>query len=225
MKKSEINRRFIDAVDVILRDNNVSKSAIAGQLGITPQKFSEILGERMNAGTDMMAKLCSNYEISADWLLTGEGDMRKGISETLNEPKKEVIFDRNVGQPYYNVDFVGGFGEIFNSDTRLPECNIVVQGFEKASLWCNITGHSMEPKICHGDIIALRECTVSDVQFGEIYAVVLDTIRTVKIIRKGSSPTMLRFVPINITQFDEQEYDIRRILHIYEVVGAISKFF
>ena len=33
----------------------------------------------------------------------------------------------------------------------------------------------------HGDIIALRQCTVQDIQYGEIYAVVLDTIRTIKL--------------------------------------------
>lgn len=83
----------------------------------------------------------------------------------------------------------------------------------------------MEPKITHGDILALRECTVSDIQYGEIYAVVLDTIRTIKILRRGSSPDVLRYVPINISAYDEQEYPISRILRIFEVVGSISKFF
>lgn len=83
----------------------------------------------------------------------------------------------------------------------------------------------MEPKISHGDIIALRECSVDDIQYGETYAVVLDTIRTIKILRKGSSPDVLRYVPINTTDFDEQEYPIARIQRIFEVIGSISKFF
>ena len=73
----------------------------------------------------------------------------------------------------------------------------------------------MEPKINHGDIIALRECTVNDIQYGEIYAVVLDTIRTIKILRRGSTPDVLRYVPINIQNFDEQEFPVARILHIF----------
>ncbi len=83
----------------------------------------------------------------------------------------------------------------------------------------------MEPKINHGDIIALRECTVQDIQFGEIYAVVLDTIRTIKILRRGSSPDVLRYVPINITNFDEQEFPLSRIINVFEVLGSIAKFF
>ena len=101
----------------------------------------------------------------------------------------------------------------------------MVPGFEKATVWCNVTGHSMEPKINPGDIIALRECTLADIQYGEIYAVVLDTIRTVKILRKGSTPETLRFIPVNSESFDEQEFAIARIQKIFEVIGSISKFF
>lgn len=88
----------------------------------------------------------------------------------------------------------------------------------------NITGHSMEPKINHGDIIALKECRLEDVQYGEIYAVVLDTIRTVKILRKSNDPNRMRYVPINEENYDEQEYDNSRILRIFEVLGNISRF-
>jgi hypothetical protein len=118
--------------------------------------------------------------------------------------------------------------DIFSIPLRLktiPECNVIMPGFEKAKLWCNVTGHSMEPKINHGDIIALRECTVDDIQYGEIYVVVLDTIRTIKILRRGSTPDVLRYVPINTDNFDEQEYPIDRILHVFEVLGSIARFF
>ena len=83
----------------------------------------------------------------------------------------------------------------------------------------------MEPKINHGDVIALKNCTLNDVQYGEIYAVVLDTIRTVKILRKSQDPAKLRFVPINTNDFDEQEFEKKRIVKLYEVLGSISKFF
>ena len=73
-------------------------------------------------------------------------------------------------------------------------------------------------------MIALRECTLDDVMFGEIYAVVLDNIRTVKIIRKSKDPAMLRFIPINTEKYDEQEFKKSRIIRIFEVLGNISRF-
>lgn len=187
-----------------------------------------VLSRAINNGTDIQSKwiqiLVENYPLySAEWLLTGKGCMLKDDGDNVEAPL--ATNSLTVGTPYYDVDFLGGFNEVFNLQTSVPETNIVIRGFEKADLWCNVTGHSMEPKINHGDIIALRQCSVNDIQYGEIYAVVLDTIRTIKILRKSSSPDKLRFIPINIDDYDEQEFDKSRIINIFEVVGSISKFF
>ena len=196
-----------------------------------------VLSRAINNGTDIQAKWLSiiveNYpRYSTGWLLTGAGRMLKddlnGI-KTIDEANPSFMpttsMNPSVGTPYYDVDFIGGFDEVFNSQVNIPATNIVIRGFEKASLWCNVTGHSMEPKINHGDIIALRQCTLNDIQYGEIYAVVLDTIRTIKILRRSPDPSKLRFIPINTEDYDEQEFDKSRIMNVFEVIGSISKFF
>ena len=196
-----------------------------------------VLSRAINNGTDIQAKWLSiiveNYpRYSTGWLLTGAGSMLKddlnGI-KTIAEANPSFMpttsMNPSVGTPYYDVDFIGGFDEVFNSQVNIPATNIVIRGFEKASLWCNVTGHSMEPKINHGDIIALRQCTLNDIQYGEIYAVVLDTIRTIKILRRSPDPSKLRFIPINTEDYDEQEFDKSRIMNVFEVIGSISKFF
>lgn len=196
-----------------------------------------VLSRAINNGTDIQAKWLSiiveNYpRYSTGWLLTGAGSMLKddlkGI-QTADEANPSTLpttsMNPSVGTPYYDVDFIGGFDEVFNSQVNIPATNIVIRGFEKASLWCNVTGHSMEPKINHGDIIALRQCTLNDIQYGEIYAVVLDTIRTIKILRRSPDPGKLRFISINTEDYDEQEFDKSRIVNVFEVIGSISKFF
>lgn len=196
-----------------------------------------VLSRAINNGTDIQAKWLSiiveNYpRYSTGWLLAGAGSMLKddlkGI-QTADEANPSTLpttsMNPSVGTPYYDVDFIGGFDEVFNSQVNIPATNIVIRGFEKASLWCNVTGHSMEPKINHGDIIALRQCTLNDIQYGEIYAVVLDTIRTIKILRRSPDPGKLRFIPINTEDYDEQEFDKSRIVNVFEVIGSISKFF
>jgi bacteriophage CI repressor helix-turn-helix domain len=197
-----------------------NKSEFARMIGVSPQAVSTWI-TRNTFDIDIIYAKCLN--ISPDWLLTGKGNMLKG-EETEDVSAPVVSYDPKVGQPFYNVDFLGGFSEVYNSQVSVPDRNIIVPGFDRAKLWCNVTGHSMEPKINHGDIIALRPCTLDDIQYGEIYAVVLDTIRTIKILRKGSSKNSLRYVPIN-PNFDEQEFAIKRIINIFEVIGSISKFF
>lgn len=88
MEKSLINSRALAAITFVIGHFSVSKSALAQIFGIKPAKFSEILNERMNVGVDIMAVLCSQYGISADWLLTGEGAMLKGEREPqpVSEP-------------------------------------------------------------------------------------------------------------------------------------------
>lgn len=197
-----------------------SDNALADTLGVSKTTLSN-WKSRNSLDFPLVFSLCEH--ISLEWLLTGKGNMLK--EEEKEEASAPVVsYDPKVGQPYYSVDFLGGFSEVYNSQVSVPDRNIIVPGFDRAKLWCNVTGHSMEPKINHGDIIALRQCTLDDIQYGEIYAVVLDTIRTIKILRKGSSKDSLRYVPIN-PNFDEQEFAVKRIINIFEVIGSISKFF
>ena len=205
-----------------------NKAQFASHLGITPQGLSTWI-KRESFDIELIFSKCEG--LSAQWLLTGEGDMFDYNNQTKSdffsekpEISSSVSMNPSIGVPYYDIDFIGGFSEVFNSQTTVPACNIVAPGFEKASVWCNVTGHSMEPKINHGDIIALRECTVKDIQYGEIYAVVLDTFRTVKIIRRGTTDDVLRYVPIN-PNFDDQEFPVSRIVKVFEVLGSIARFF
>ena len=208
--------------------------------GVTPYEFYKesgvtrgILQQNNGISEDNIARyLAYAPDVNIEWLLTSKGTMLKDDLNSIQTTKESTpselpatSMNPSVGTPYYDVDFIGGFDEVFNSQVNIPATNIVIRGFEKASLWCNVTGHSMEPKINHGDIIALRQCTLNDIQYGEIYAVVLDTIRTIKILRRSPDPSKLRFIPINTEDYDEQEFDKSRIMNVFEVIGSISKFF
>ena len=172
------------------------------------------------------------FGFSTSWLLTGEGEMLNSPAEEnaalpfTSVPSTPVI-SQSIGQPYYDVDFIGGFDLVLNNQAINPEYNIDFRPYNKPGvIWCNITGHSMEPKISHGDIIAIKE--VSDWQnyltYGEIYAIVTQNeLRTVKIIRKASQEANFRLVPINTSQYDEQEIPKTMVLKVFEVLGCMKK--
>lgn len=78
MKKFEIaiNERVIEAINYILSSKTEpNKAKLADNMGVKPAKFSEILNGRMKAGMDIIQKLCIDYKVSADWLITGDGSM------------------------------------------------------------------------------------------------------------------------------------------------------
>lgn len=191
------------------------KAKFAQKLGLKPQTINGWI-IRNTFDAELIFSKCEG--VSPEWLLTGRGEM-------LRDASSHISYVPSVGVPYYDVDFLGGFDSIYNDNTTVPMHNIVSVVCPRAEMWCNITGHSMEPTISNGDIIALRKCSVEDVQYGEIYAVVLDGLRTVKVIRKSKTKGMLLFVPVNKDGYDEQEFAINRITQIYEVLGCIKRFF
>lgn len=215
VKKLTIKERILSFLDEV----GVKKSDFFQATGIQSSNFK---GKNLQSqiGGDMLIKILSIYkELSPSWLMLGEGNML--LATTGNQVSEERVGNTS---PFFDVDFSGGFDDILNDQTITPDCYISVPGFEKADFWCNVRGNSMSPQICNGDIIALKECPPDSIIYGEIYAVVLDNVRTVKKIRRSYSDDYLRFIPIN-PEFDEQEYHKKRIIRVYEVLGSISKFF
>ena len=75
ISKNLINDRFVMALNIILSTRNISKSELAKSLDISPSKFTEILKKRMLAGSDLISKLCVEFPVSYDFILTGMGPM------------------------------------------------------------------------------------------------------------------------------------------------------
>ena len=230
MNKEDINTRFVEAVNYLLNSNIASSKAdLATAFGIKPSKFSEILNYRMNIGTDLAAILCASYNINSNWLLTGEGSMLRSEQKKAEMPETPSINQDYSGAPYYNVDFIGGFDLMINDQTINPDYYINYRPFNKEGiLWCNLTGHSMEPELLSGDIIALKEVN-TPIQYlpsGEIYGIVTEEFRTVKRIRLSQREGYVRLIPSNKSEeYGEQEIPIAMILKVYAVLGSIRKFF
>lgn len=212
--------KILTRIEQIAKNEGITIGALEREIGTS----KGVLSRAINNGTDIQSKwlqiLVEKYpQYSTRWLMSGEGNMMD------NDGKQLTTNNIKEGALYYNVDFLGGFDEVFNDQTVNPELSITNGICPRAQLWCNITGHSMEPTISNGDIIALRQCSVQDIQYGEIYAVVMDSFRTVKMLRRSDTPGMIRFVPVNTADFDPQDFPVKRILKIYEVVGCLRRFF
>ncbi len=157
-------------------------------------------------------------KINRDWLLTGEGEMY-----AENEPKPEISYADGV--PYYDEDFLLGFEEIGAPNSENPDFLIRMPGYEKATLWCNASGHSMEPEINNGDIIALqRVVDFSFLPFGDVYGfITTNGMRTIKRLGRSSKEGYYRLIPTN-KEYDEQEIPITKIALVYRVMGAMKAF-
>lgn len=121
--------------------------------------------------------------------------------------------------------FECGFNELVAPNSESPEYLIKMPGYEKATLWCNASGASMEPEISNGDIIAMRRIEdFSFLPYGDIYAFITSNgMRTIKRLGRSSDPTCYRLIPTN-KEYDEQDIPKSMIQIVYRVLGAMKAF-
>lgn len=160
-------------------------------------------------------------QVNLEWIKTGEGDM-------FNEPV--IIEDEPInGVPYFSVDFLGGFNEMVNDQTRVPTYYINFQPYnKKGNMWCDIVGDSMSPRINSGDKICIQPVnSVEDIIFGEIYAIITKSgLRTVKWVTRSPEKDTIRLIPENKDPRYGDYQDIAKndIQFVYKVIGAIRSF-
>ena len=199
---------------------NLSRAEFERRSGLANGYVKKLKGGLGEAKLNDVLKAFPN--LNKVWLLTGEGNMLNANEDT---EKPRINYEKGV--PYYNVDFIGGFDIVENDQTINPEYLIDFKPYAKATCWCNISGHSMEPEINNGDIIALRR--IDDFSFlpmGEIYAIVTkNDMRTVKRIGPSANPDNYTLIPTNKSpEYGIQELPKNMIRAVFEVMGCMKRF-
>ena len=216
-----INQRVKNLLKIL----NATENSVASQLGMKQSTLNSALNAKSdNISSKILDGIVTLFpEINAHWLLTGEGDMI-GKPQSLEKPQTPEI-SYTEGVPYYDEDFLLGFSEMIPTGHEHPEYLIKMPGYEKATLWCNASGHSMEPEINNGDIIALKRIDdFSFLPFGDIYGIITTNgLRTIKRLGKSSKEGCYRLIPTN-ADYDSQDIPISKIAIVYRVMGAMKAF-
>lgn len=225
MNKKSINNRFIEAVNFMLsKDNSLTKTAIADALNIGKSKFSEILNERMNANVDIIANFCTLYDINADWLLTGKGEIsKKQDLEQKKENKiqliKETIQDNDgniISIPVVDISAATGYG-YFNSETIHVESNVILP---KAMFTGNglrycvrIKGQSMTPTLQDCDFLIVRHIPTDEwleMKNERVYMIVTkEGISFIKRIKNRLSEGYIVLTSDNIEKSEYPNFDLQ----------------
>lgn len=221
--------RKIDRFLQYLEYKGITENKATIECGLAQGLLHQAKSGKSDLGAKTIDKILIKYQdLSREYLLTGEGEMLKPkANETsiINE-KSCPVKGYETGVPYYNVDFLGGFDMVLNNQTINPEYLIDFQEYSKATCWCNITGHSMEPEITHGDIIALKEIEdFSFLPYGEIYAIITTTgMRTIKRLGPAKLPGHYALIPTNkAPEYGTQEIPKELIYKVYAVLGCMKK--
>lgn len=152
--------------------SNGKPTRFAKHIGVAPSTISTWLA-RDTFDYDLLFAKCET--ISPEWLLTGKGPMLKSDEQPLPEAKKTS--SRHKGIPLIPMEAIAGFPAIDNDGVSFDDCqHYSIPEFEAkgANFLIRVSGDSMTPLYCNGDIIACRKISeIHFFQWGGVY--VLDT--------------------------------------------------
>lgn len=191
---------------------------IASNEGITIGALERIIGaskgvlsRAINNGTDIQSKwlqvVVENYpQYSADWLLSGKGNMLKSpsspstpIDERSTEPAHHVPEGNREGIPLLPISAMAG---AFTDDISVMEYECeryVIPAFKGADFLMQVSGDSMQPTYYSGDLVACQRIPLNDLFFQWNKTYVLDTLQgpLIKHIRRGSDEQHVLIVSDN----------------------------
>lgn len=220
--------------------------SLANAKGLSMRSFEDLCGlkrgniSNMNPdgslGSDKLSKIIDAYpDISADWLLTGRGNMTKTKRTSNSDTDAEatayeykdtkkipVPQEKRQGIPLIPLSAMAG--ALTGEQTVLEyECErYVIPAFSGADFLIPVKGNSMNPTYVSGDIVACQRVPLSDLFFQWNKPYVLDTAQgpLIKRIKPGSDKRHILIVSDN-AEYDPFELPVEEIHAVALVIGII----
>lgn len=227
-----------DRILTFLQMNCIKKSDFYQCTGLSDSNFKG-KNRQSQPGGEMLVKILTSYpNLSADWLLTGQGDMMKGSNINLHDTQIEnsdetekVIDDIPVaypttkpgeGIPLIPISAMAGAltGEVSVLDY---ECDhYVVPIFKGADFLVNVKGSSMYPKYASGDIVACKRIPMTDLffQWNKVYVIDTNQGPLIKRIKRGKDDAHIKIVSDN-ENYEPFELPLNAIYAVALVIGVI----
>ncbi len=204
-----INERFLEVINLLYAGN---KRAFAQSVGISPTVVENVVGARKGKPSfDVLGKVCANANVSAEWLLTGEGSMLRASDLQQTTATVQAQFplrtDRTVEMqsiPLYELDATAGLVALFDSKTRqMPVSHIQIPDLPPCDGALYVRGDSMYPLLKSGDIVLYKEIPSASagILWGEMYLLSFtiegESYITIKYIQKSEDERFVRLVSHN----------------------------
>lgn len=214
--------KILDNIRKLAEKEGITIGAIERKIGAS----KGVLSRAMTNGTDIQAKwitaIVENYPyVSADWLLTGKGEMLNS-SESSQKKMVKVSEQSEEGIPLIPLDAMAGYFE-GEMQVLLRDCErYIVPGMPRADFLITVKGDSMMPSYFPGDIVACVRVPIKDVffQFGRVY--VLDTNQgaIIKRIEKSEDDESILIVSEN-EKYSPFTLHLSQVRSIALVIGLI----
>ena len=218
--ETNVSQRIRELLDC----KQLSDNQAAGKLDMYQSTISrQLRGEAQVSLALIEAILKAFPEVSAEWLLRGEGDMYKGegdkaevAGEAERVPEKEVML--------IPAGARGGSFEYFNEQVGLSPYNseVIRSPFINASFAWSVKDDSMAPDYPAGTVLFVKRLVTSIIKYGNCY--VFDTddgFQFVRLRRSELGDDYVHCVPLNAEDYEPYDVPKSDIHGIYKVLGAM----
>lgn len=203
-EKSPIKRKIL----TFLSEMGISQYDFYRKTGIT----RGILSQNNGISEENIARFLAVYpQVSAEWLLTGRGNMLREEDEQLAQPTIAAQFplrtDRQVEMqsiPLYELDASAGLVALFNETARqVPVSHLQIPDLPPCDGAIYVRGDSMYPLLKSGDIVLYKEVrNISNgILWGEMYLLSFeidgDWYIAIKYIQRSDDDRFVRLVSHN----------------------------
>lgn len=186
---------------------------LAKALDTTPQAIYN-LKKRGEMSAELIIRFSQKYKISVDWLLTGEGLIKKEeitqiVTRKYAFPEQDFIFI-----PMVSGKISAGGGLIPETDVELrvafKQDWIKRHGDPNNMVLIRVSGDSMEPTLCNGDIVLVNTNHRWIDPQGGIYAITIDDLIMIKRLQIIYPVKKIRVISDNhkYEPFEVEERDI-----------------
>jgi len=151
--------KFIERLDHFMSEEGINDNQMTVNAGLSVGLIGKCRKNGSGMASDSIEKILNAYPfLSADWLITGRGDMYvhdEGV-EVKNIPMLSMDAFAGPGAPNYN--------DIVFTDTY------VVKEFNDSDFLIRVKGDSMAPRYTSGDVVACKKILETlFFQWGRVY--------------------------------------------------------
>lgn len=214
-----MNRTIHERIGILVRELGAGKNTVfADKVGVSEGNVRGYLKGVMPK-CDVLEKIVTNLDVSAEWLLTGRGAMLRETEPECIPPARKV---ERGGIPLVPVDAVAGVLSGNSTAVMEYECDRYdIPLFSGAEFLIQVRGDSMQPKYYSGDVVACKRLPIDTFfQWNKVYVIDSEQGVIIKRIRPGHDTRHVTMVSEN-SAYPPFELPLEKIQSIALVIGVV----
>lgn len=212
------------------KDNGLSQQQLADRVRVDVSSISRWETDKMKIEAAALIEIAQIFGVTPEWLTKGGGEMFANTQNVVNDP---LVVPNNGKRPtgnpipFYDMDVTAGNVTFFDEGFNQPPAAWLYLPAFQGCVAARLSGDSMADRYNNGDILFFQEIEYwkdGYVDFGQVFLVVTRRgLRTVKYVRKGSTPESWSLEPHNLSGHQAFEVPLTSIVKMFKVKGKMQQ--